>query len=246
MPTRSHRLLPGLVVLLVYMAIAGIAFGEITPANVISENMVLQQGAAAPIWGTANPGEKVTVKMAGQTKTAAADQDGAWTVKLDPMKAGGPFELTIAGENTVTVKNVMVGEVWLCSGQSNMAWRVSGVLNAEKEMAEANYPNIRTYTGTRSPWQVCSPATARSFSAAAYFFGRELHKSLEVPIGLINESVGGTSARLWTPLDAVKAMPELKPVIEASKAAEEFHPRRLKRYEEALKKWQATKQGRRP
>ncbi|HUS47534.1 MAG TPA: sialate O-acetylesterase [Phycisphaerae bacterium] len=246
MPTRLRGLIPASAALLLCAAIALPAFGEVAPANVISDNMVLQRDMAAPIWGTAEPGEKVTVKIAGQSKTAAAGQDGKWALKLEPMKAGGPFDLTVAGKKTVTIKNVMVGEVWLCSGQSNMVWRVSGVLNAEQETAEANYPGIRMYTGVQGPWQVCSPSTARSFSAAAYFFGRELHKALGVPIGLINESVGGTSARLWTPPDAVKAVPELKPVIDASKAAEASHPQRLKRYEEALKKWQETKQGRQP
>ena len=182
------------------------------------DHMVLQREQAVPVWGWAKPGDEVAVEFAGQKKTAKADTAGKWMVKLDPLPASAePRELK-AG--SVVIHDVLVGDVWLCSGQSNMRMDVAGSLNPEQEIANAQFPGIRLFTVAQNPslepaadvkgqWQVCSPETVRHFSSAAYFFGRELHRELKLPIGLLQSSVGGTPAEAWTRLEALKTMPAL-------------------------------------
>ena len=186
-----------------------LAHADVKLPAFISSHMVVQRDMRARIWGWAEPGEKVTVSMAGQAKTATTGHDGRWVVRLDPLAAGGPHKLTVAGKNTVTVDDVLVGEVWLCSGQSNMAVTVGRALNPDQEAAAAGHPQIRMFTVAAAAaaqpqrecnggWKVCSPQTVKSFSATAYFFGRDLHQHLRVPVGLINSSVGGTRIEAWT------------------------------------------------
>jgi sialate O-acetylesterase len=177
---------------------------------IFADHMVLQREMKVPVWGWAAPGERITVKIAGQEVSATAGANGKWVLRLEPMKAGGPFVMTVAGKTTVTIKDILVGEVWLCSGQSNMAMTVRGCNNAGAEIkASKDLSQIRHYRTTRSNalvpsattagrWQVCSDKTVASFTAAGFFFGRKLHKDLNVPVGLINSSVGGTSINLWT------------------------------------------------
>jgi sialate O-acetylesterase len=229
-----------LTCLVLLTAVSAAPAADVKPALPFTDHMVLQRDVPLPVWGTATAGQKVTVSIGGQTKTATADKDGNWALKLDALAVGGPLEMTIegAGANKVVLKDVLVGEVWLCSGQSNMALRASKVNNAAEEMAAANYPQIRMITDTGA-WEVCSPATAGSFSAAGYFFGRELNKALKVPVGLIHESVGGTSARLWTPIETIRAIPELKAIEEAYNKAVTDLPKQMAAYEEALAKWKA-------
>ena len=155
-----------------------------------TDNAVLQRDIRVPVWGWAQPGEQVTVKIAAQTKTATPDaKTGKWTITLDPLPVGGPLALTVSGKNTITLQNVLVGEVWICSGQSNMQLAVHAVRGAKEEIAAANYPKIRLISvptaGSAVPqddfkgcWVECSPQTIGSFSAAGYFFGRELFKNL--------------------------------------------------------------------
>ncbi len=193
---------------------------------VIGDNMVLQQGVEAPIWGWAAPGEKVTVKFGSDSKTATAGEDGKWMVKLSPMKAGGPLEMTIAGANSITLKNILVGEVWVASGQSNMHMAVSSAKDAEQEIAAANYPKIRLITvpnvTAETPqadfdgkWVECSPETVKNFSAAAYFFGRDLAKDLDVPIGIIHTSWSGSIAEAWMSSGSLEAHADtLKPLLD--------------------------------
>lgn len=191
---------------------------------VISDHMVLQQDIAAPIWGWADNGEEITVSIAGQYKSAKAGADGKWMVKLDKLTTGGTHELTVKGKNTIKVADVLIGEVWLGSGQSNMAMTVSRSKDFEVEQAAANLPNIRMFRESSGPatepqdggsgkWEVCNAETVGNFSATAFFFGRELHKTLKVPVGLINSSVGGTPIEAWTSLDAQKELVELKPLF---------------------------------
>lgn len=179
---------------------------------VFSEHMVLQRNAAAPVWGWAEPGEAVTVSIAGQTKTATADAAGKWSVKLDKLPAGESLTLVVSGKNKITVNDVLVGEVWLGSGQSNMQMCVKSAGNLEQEKAAAKCPQIRMFTVARHPaltpqtdcegeWVVCSPETLVGFSATAYFFGRELHQKLGVPVGLIAASVGATPIETWISMD---------------------------------------------
>src|ERR1043165_6322732 len=168
------------------------------------DNMVLQCDQPVPVWGTVEPGQRVTVSVGAQNKSGG-DGGGRWKVVLDPLKPGGPVEMTVSAKETLTIRNVLIGEVWLCSGQSNMGWSVRLSLNPEQEIAAANYPKIRLFTVPRKEsetpqgdvegsWQECSPKTVISFSAVAYFYGRDLHKALNVPIGLIHSSVGATRA----------------------------------------------------
>jgi len=213
-----------------------------------SSNMVLQRNAAVPVWGTAAPGERISISIAGQTASAAADGAGAWRVSLKPMAAGGPHTMTVAGANTLTLANVLVGEVWICSGQSNMAWTTGQALNAEAELAAAEYPSIRLFSVPTRPsespqaslagsWAVCSPATVRGFSAVAYFFGRDLHKALNVPVGLVRTCVGGTPAEAWTPLPALEAEPAMKPLLDRWQATLAAYPEAKKKHDERMEAW---------
>ncbi|MCE5325946.1 MAG: sialate O-acetylesterase [Planctomycetaceae bacterium] len=190
---------------------AALAAGELKLPAIISDHMVLQADKAAPIWGWAAADVKVTVSFADQKLTAAADKDGKWSVEFKGLKAGTAGKLVVsAGEKSITVNDVLVGEVWLGSGQSNMWWRVSQAANARAEAAVAKYPQIRMFTvkqaGSPAPaadcagsWEVCTPQTVLGFSATAYYFGRDLHKALKQPVGLINSSVGGTPIESWLP-----------------------------------------------
>jgi len=183
---------------------------ELSLPNIFGDHMVLQRGIPAPVWGTAKANAKITVSFAGQTKTTKADAAGKWMVRLDPLEASKEGrELTV---NDRRFKDVLVGEVWLCSGQSNMEWSVNGSKNPNEEKEAANHPLIRHIKVAKRPsakletdfngsWQVCSPKTAGNFTGVGYFFGRRLHRELDVPIGLINSSWGGTRVEPWTPVE---------------------------------------------
>jgi sialate O-acetylesterase len=207
----------------------------------ISDNMVLQQKARATVWGEASPGEKITVKIGEFTQLTSAGKDGRWLVKLPALKAGGSYEMSISGKNKITIHNVLAGEVWVCSGQSNMQWHVSEAGDAQNEIAAANYPEIRMFTVAKKSsdkpesdcqgkWEICSPQTVGNFSAAGYYFGRELHQALKYPIGLINSSSGSTTAEEWIPADALEKEANLKTIAreesnEMAMAREEYKRR---------------------
>ena len=197
------------------------ASGDVRLPALFSEHAVLQQGVPVPVWGWADPGEEVTVAFAGQIRQAKAAADGTWRVSLDALKpAQAAAELVVKGKNTLTVKDVWVGEVWLGSGQSNMAMTVNRCNAFEQEKAAAGLPGIRMFTVSRvvgtepcatcqGSWVVCAPDTVGSFSATAYFMGKELHRKLGVPVGLINSSWGGTPIEAWTSKEAMEAVPAL-------------------------------------
>ena len=208
--------------------------------HIFGDHMVLQSGVKASIWGTADAGEQVTVLFAGQKKTTAADAAGRWSVKLDPLAPSNEArDLTVTGKtDEVRLVDVLVGEVWLCSGQSNMEKPIGEkrgqkpVFNAEEEIRTADFPQIRLLKikKTRAdsptddvelgaPWSVCSPDTidAIKFSAAGYFFGRKLHRELNVPVGLIDSSWGGTRIELWTPPEGFDDEPSLAVFAVASR-----------------------------
>ncbi len=223
---------------------------EVKLPALFSNHMVLQQQTPLPIWGWADPGEKVTVTLAGQSKSTTADKEGKWSVKLDKLQPGQPLTLTVAGKNKLTVTDVLVGEVWLASGQSNMAMTVARSKNAEQEKAAAKYPQIRMFfvrsgaattpqADCKGEWVVCSPETVGLFSAAAYFFGREVHKDLQVPVGLINSSVGGTAIEAWTSSEAQKEKKELASVFaEWDRKAKNYDPVKAKaQYDKQLDRW---------
>lgn len=194
---------------LAFAAVGLSARADVSLPAIFGSHMVLQQKQADKVWGWADPGEEVTVSIAGQTKTAKAGDDKKWSVTLDPMTADGkPLTMTVKGKNTITYDDVLVGEVWICSGQSNMQWGVAGSNDADLEIQAANFPNIRLITvpmvGTQTPkydfkgqWTECSPKTVGGFSAVGFFFGRQLHQTLGVPVGLIHDSWGGSSCETW-------------------------------------------------
>jgi sialate O-acetylesterase len=195
------------------------AHADVTLPSLFSDGLVIQQGKPVAIWGKAAMDEKVTVQFAGQTKVTQADLDGDWRVALDPMPANAtPAEISIKGNNSLSLKNVLVGEVWVCSGQSNMQWTVSASVNPEQEIAAADFPQIRMFTVQRTTsneplsdvkgtWQEANPANAGQFSAVAYYFGRHLHQVLKVPVGLINTSWGGTPIEAWTSHESLSERP---------------------------------------
>jgi sialate O-acetylesterase len=183
-----------------------------------SDHMVLRQGCANPVWGWADRGETIVVRVAEQQHSAVADDQGRWSVLLDPLPPGGPLTLMLAGKNKIEVRDVLVGEVWLCSGQSNMEWPVNQSKDADLERLSAKYDRIRLLSvpqlGAQEPrtdfdgaWQVCSPQTVGSFSAVAYFFGRRLHQVLGLPIGLIDNSWGGSACEAWVSLERLQGDP---------------------------------------
>jgi sialate O-acetylesterase len=198
------------------------AKAEVTLPKIFSSNMVLQQGIEIPVWGRADSGEKVNVTFNGITVSVIAGEDGKWMAKLPVQDYGGPFTLTVKGENEIVFENVMVGEVWIASGQSNMQWSVAQSRNAKTEIAAANYPNIRLFSVPRKvaqfpqddiesgEWVECSPETVAGFSAVAYFFGREIHDKLDVPVGLIHSSWGGTVAETWISPETISKDPDFK------------------------------------
>ena len=199
---------------------------EVRLPAVFSDHMVLQRSNVAPVWGWAEPGEKVTVQFAGQTKNAIAGDKGKWLVRINAIgdtKFVG--ELKVSGKNTVIVKDVLVGEVWVASGQSNMAMTVGRCLNAAQEAAAAKYPQIRMFISKRNAqlkpqddlegtWVACSPETVKSFSGTAYFFGRTLHNKLKVPVGILHSSWGGTAIEAWTSIDVQENSDKLGSVLD--------------------------------
>gem|GEM_PF-861484 len=185
---------------------------------VISDHMVLQEKTPLSIWGWADAGQTVTVSLAGKTASTAADADGKWKASLPALKAGGPYELVVAADEAVTLQDVLVGEVWIGSGQSNMEFALKATHDADKEIPSANYPKMRLFTVERaaasSPkedltgsWKVCSPSTAGDFSAVAYHFGKGIHQALKVPVGLIASDWGGTPGEDWVPRGALDQHP---------------------------------------
>lgn len=250
---RNARVAAGLLI----AVLAAAAAGDVELPDVIGDNMVLQRNLELPIWGRADPGEQVTVTIAGASQATQAGADRAWRVRLPAMQAGGPYVMTVTGRNTITLENVMVGEVWLCSGQANMLWELRRSAKANQEIPAAYYPDIRLFTVTKKTihepttvlrgwWLPCNPKTVGTFSAVAYYFGRELHRELNVPIGLILSSVSGTPVELWTPREVLLAEPQVRAALaEYEKGLEAFQAEVVKNYQEALARWQtAVRQAR--
>jgi sialate O-acetylesterase len=201
------------------------AQAEVVPNPLFTDNSVLQQGMKIPIWGTADAGETVTVEFDGQSVSTTTGTDGKWIVRLAPLKLGAPRPLTISGKNRLALKNVQVGEVWICAGQSNMERQLGlragqqPIIGWEKEVAAANYPEIRHFgvaqnrsitplQTVKGQWAVCSPETVINFTAVGYFFGRDVFQARNVPIGLIHASWGGTPAEAWSNEEALSNLPD--------------------------------------
>jgi sialate O-acetylesterase len=250
------------ILLLIRAASLAFAFAVVAPASadvtlphVFGNHMVLQREQPLPVWGWAAPGEDVSVQIGDQPAvTTTANKAGAWRVTLPKMPAGGPFTIKVAGRNTVTFEDVLVGEVWLCSGQSNMEWAVAGSDNPREEIAAANHPKIRHIKVPKltasvpardfsGEWQVCSPETAGGFTACGYFMARELQKKLNVPIGLINSSWGGTRIEPWTTPAGFADLPALEDIkqkiAKADPRSAEFKDG-LGKYLDKLEAWAQT------
>ncbi len=210
-----------LLLLITLAVIPQEARAEVRFPSVIGDNMVLQRGEPVPVWGWDAPGTVVSVAIGDATATATAGADGRWTVYLPTMKAGGPHEITVKGTSEATIKNVLVGEVWFCSGQSNMEWRVRQSKDPDKEIAAAKHPRIRHIKFPHRPadnpqadipsdgWKVCSPDTVADFTAVGYYFGRYLQSELDVPVGLLGCNWGGTKIEPWTPPAGFRSIPRL-------------------------------------
>jgi sialate O-acetylesterase len=244
---RSKRL-----VLLAYAGLAAALHADVTPAALFTDGAVLQRERPVAIWGQADPGEKVSVRFAGQKREATAGPDGRWLVRLDPLtmaKEGG--ELVIAGRNTITVRDVVVGDVWLCSGQSNMEFAVSRATNGAQEAAAANYPLIRHVAVARTVaeaaagdvkttgWKAATPDNTGTFTAVGYFFARDLHLHTGIPIGLVHSSWGGTPIESWLSAGALASDPAYGVVAERWQQMLADFPAARARHETALAEWTA-------
>ncbi len=234
------------------------ALADVKLPAILSDNMCLQANKQLPIWGKADAGEQVTVKLGDQSATATAGQDGKWLATLKPVPASDKaLELTVAGKNTVTVHNVIVGEVWVASGQSNMEFGFRGAHNNKDETPKAKYPSIRIFNlkkkiafkpmdDCEGKWEECTPETVQNTSAVGYFFARDIHNTLHTPVGLIHTSWGGTPAEAWTRLADLEQNPELKPLADrfSSTAANlqaeltKYESETLPKWEQAHKKWE--------
>lgn len=235
-------------------------FANVALPAIISDNMAVQAGRALPIWGTADAGEKVRVTLGGQTETATADADGKWLVKFKPLPGGDVGTMTVAGSNTLTVKNIVAGSVWVCSGQAGMLIGLDHAHNAATEVPKANDPKLRLFkmvsnaaiepqNDCAGQWVQCTPKTAANFAATAYFFGRDVRQAAGVPVGLIQAGVPGAPAQAWISLDGLDSDPALKLaygdafrkfVAVLSPLIEKYEKVTLPKYEVELKAWEAA------
>lgn len=210
---------------LLFAAAPGQVGADVKLPALFSDHMVLQRDHANPMWGWAEAGEEVVVVLGDQTKKTTAGDDGKWRVVLDPLSAGGPHTIVIEGKNRIALEDVLVGEVWVCSGQSNMAFSVGGSYAADLTRQTARFPQLRMITvprvGTQEPqddfngrWDPCSPETVSHFSAVGYFFGKTLHEALEIPIGLIHDSWGGSACEAWVPRPLLENDAQYKPLMD--------------------------------
>ena len=225
------------------------AAADVSLNNMFGDHMVLQQGIKNKVWGKADPGEAVTVTLGGQSHSATAAADGTWHVFLDPIQEyGGPHTLKVKGKNEITFNDVLIGEVWVCAGQSNMQWSVNQSNDPDLEKAAATFPNIRLVSvpqvGTQEPqwnfkgkWAACSPETVGDFSAVGYCFGRQLHQTLGVPVGLIDNAWGGSAAEAWVKRDKLAAHESLKAIHERWLKIEEALPAAMEEFDKKLAVW---------
>ncbi|WP_146072132.1 sialate O-acetylesterase [Bryocella elongata] len=213
------------------LSFAAAAFAEVKPNQLFTDHAVLQSGMPVPVWGTADPGERVVVTLGKRTQSAITGPDGKWMIKLGKMSPAGPFTMTIQGKNTVVVNDVLVGEDWIGSGQSNMAFTVSkkaasfaGMLDEDKEIAAANYPQLRIFMAVtnktyepqseiKGEWKIATPENAAAFSAVAYLFGRDLNQALKEPVGMIVVAFGASTAESWISRPVMSGDPQLRPML---------------------------------
>jgi sialate O-acetylesterase len=242
----------------VLVATAGAAFADVQLPGLISDHMLLQRDAPVRIFGKAQAGEQVSVTFRGKTAGTTADAVGRWEVWLEPLSPGPASDMTIRATNVITVADVLVGDVWIGSGQSNMQWAVRQSDNADTEIAAAKFPQIRLFYVPRktsatpvedvdAKWVICTPETIGEFSAVLYYFGRQLHQDTKVPMGLIHSSWGGTPIASWISGGSLMGNARLGPFLTYWENAIRLFPMNQARYEQALKTWEtAGSQGARP
>ena len=235
------------------------AHAELKMSSIFSDHMVLQQKQLIRIWGWTAADQEITIELAGQSADTTADENGRFELNLNPVAAGGPYSLIVKADETRTFKDVLVGEVWLCSGQSNMSFPVAASNDPDLESLSANFPNVRLISvpqvGTQQAqndfngqWEKCTPESVRNFSAVGYFFGRQLHQTLDVPVGLIDNAWGGSSCEAWVKRDLLEGDDLYGPLMERWKKTEATynHETAVVTYKEKLKEWKANKTGARP
>src|SRR6185369_16593968 len=237
------------LIMILLVVAPGVARADVRLPDVIASSMVLQHKQTVPIWGWADPGETVTVSFAGQKKTTVADASGKWRVDLGKLSANATSQsMTIAGKNTIELKDILVGEVWLVAGQSNMQRLLRETANGDAVQAAANHPDIRLFNVRRevgfkktgkpiAEWAACTPQSVAEFSAAGYYFAVELQKELKVPIGMINSSWGGSQAEAWTPVAYLNASPDLKPTVDRTELWNRTREKVRVDYAAAIETW---------
>lgn len=224
-----------------------------------ADHAVLQRDIEAPVWGWADEGEEVTVSIDGKSASAVA-KGGKWRVKLPALKAGGPYEMTVRGKNEIVLKDLMVGEVWVCGGQSNMQWTLARTEKGQEAIASSDNKNLRLFTvkiaGADAPaedvvgqWALSNPQTSENFSAVGYYFGRALQRDLGVPVGLVQSCLGGTNAYSWMNRETLEGDPDYQSILKWYESAVENYPQALKKHEERVAEWKervakAKKEGR--
>ena len=244
-----------LLLSLLYAALSSGLWADTRLPALFGDHMVIQRYMPVHVWGWADPGEAVSVTFRGQESSTVASADGSWEVYLEPTGAGGPYDLAVKGNNSIQIKDVLVGDVWVGSGQSNMVWQLQRSNDAEKEIAAAKYPGIRyfkvalTTAETREDdvegeWRIVTPETAGELSGVAYFFARHLHKNLDVPFGIVQSAWGGTPAEAWTSSRTLSEEPSLAAMVAehkaAAKEAKPAYEARLAAWEERAEKAKAA------
>jgi sialate O-acetylesterase len=205
------------------------AFSNVRLPRILSSNMVIQRNTEFKIWGWADKGEKISVSFNELKRSTKAGKDGKWMVIFPAMKEGGPYSMLIKGKNEIKLTNIMFGDIWVCSGQSNMEWPLSRTNNAEDEIASANYPDIRLFQCPHNiqfapvddvesgEWKVCTPETVRNFSAVGYLFGRGIHNEVDIPIGLLFTAWGGTNVETWTSMESISEVKDFDGLLQEMK-----------------------------
>jgi len=244
-----------LPVLAVFLLAAPAAQATVRLPRLVGSHMVLQRNQVLPFWGWAAPGEAVSVSFRGAKMQTKAGADGRWALKLPSQPAGGPFELTVQGTNTLRLTDVLVGDVWLASGQSNMEWPLRDAAGGAEAAAAANYPQIRLFNVPNraeirplaelagGKWQACTPQSAAGFSAVAYFFGRELQQQYKIPVGLIAAEWGGTVAEAWTSTEALRQLPDFQPALASLAQQTGSFAEQETAYANRLTNWQRSPEG---
>ncbi len=240
------KIMTFMVIISAFLMVPGLTFANVRLPQVLSSNMVIQRNQEIRIWGWADKGENVSVDFAGTVKKARPDKSGNWMVTFPAMKEGGPYTMTVTGKNKIVLENILLGDVWICSGQSNMEFQLKNSNDAAAEIRSADFPQIRLldipHNLRLSPvddvpetsWQVCTPENVPSFSAVGYFFGRDIYREINVPVGLINSNWGGTNVEAWTSGDYITRVDEFKHSLD--NVSEETLEQLRKQQTETIKK----------